>query len=279
MRIVELLALRDDPEVVNAHLAFQLNAGVDAILVADAPTADEVADVLEPYARSGVVRLVASNAPDSALVAAAEQGADWVLETGVDCFWWPRGESLTDVLAVIPARYTVVQALVRPLSSREHKGESFWEQLTTRPYALGGASAELRPIRRVAPPSTDLERTVVPLRAWYPVEVFDCSPRGLRDDGLAAGSLVEDTRLRDALRALLRDGATVPRPYGERVPLPTPDIVDDAAYAVECAAVGEVDLPRLEREVAQLEDRVAWLEQRFWPRVWRRLSRLGRPRS
>ena len=43
-----------------------------------------------------------------------------------------------------------------------------------------------------------------------------------------------------------------------------PDVVDDAAYAVECAAVGEVDFPA-RGEVAELEQRVAWLEERLWP--------------
>jgi len=59
----------------------------------------------------------------------------------------------------------------------------------------------------------------------------------------------------------------------------TPDVVDDAAYAVECAAVGEVDLPRLEQYVSELEQRVGWLEQRFWPRFLRTAARLvGRGR-
>jgi hypothetical protein len=59
----------------------------------------------------------------------------------------------------------------------------------------------------------------------------------------------------------------------------TPDIVDDAAYAVECAAVGEVDLPRLEEYVTELEQRVGWLEQRFWPRLLRSASRRVNRRS
>ena len=94
----------------------------------------------------------------------------------------------------------------------------------------------------------------MPLRAWYPLEVLT----------LVAGNggAVEDTRLREALAG---------RPVFR-----TPDIVDDAAYAVECADVGEVDLPRLEAYVAELEQRIAFLEERFWPRVLRRLSRIGR---
>ena len=288
MKLVEALVLRDDPEVVDAHLAFQLNAGVDLVLVAGDPSSEAVADVLEPYVRSGRVRPVRADADGLTRAALVEHGADWVLATTADCFWWPRGEGLKDVLDVIPARYTVVQALVRPLRPRAGASARFWDRLTVRPYALDASTAELRPLIRAQPHTTRLsaaaiERQAVPLRAWYPVEIFDCSRgdelgEGEIVEGLADGTLVEDTRLRDMLERLLGSREASARPEGARLPFPIPGIVDDAAYAVECAAVGEVDLPRLEREVAELEHRIAWLEQRFWPRVWRRLSRLGRSR-
>ena len=92
---------------------------------------------------------------------------------------------------------------------------------------------------------------------------------------------------RDGLKALLDEAArlgagsplAVLKKFGDvqspgLLSFPTPDIVDDAAYAVECAAVGEVDLPRLEQYIAELEQRIGWLEQRFWPRVLRAGSRL-----
>ena len=107
----------------------------------------------------------------------------------------------------------------------------------------------------------------VPLRAWYPLEVFRYPPgatdRARIDAGLADGSLAVDTRLRDALA----DGTTS---------FPVPSIVDDSSYAVECAAVGEVDLVRLDRQIRDLELRIAGLEARFWPRVRRRLRRIAR---
>ena len=107
----------------------------------------------------------------------------------------------------------------------------------------------------------------VPLRAWYPLEVFRYPPgatdRARIDAGLADGSLAVDTRLRDALA----DGITS---------FPVPSIVDDSSYAVECAAVGEVDLVRLDRQIRDLELRIAELEARFWPRVRQRLRRIAR---
>ena len=33
-------------------------------------------------------------------LAATELGADWVIHSDADEFWWPRGESLKDVLDV-----------------------------------------------------------------------------------------------------------------------------------------------------------------------------------
>jgi hypothetical protein len=80
--------------------------------------------------------------------------------------------------------------------------------------------------------------------------------------------LVTDTRARDVLAALAADA--------DPPPFRPPDLVDDAAYAVECAAIGEVDLPRLERYVGELEGRVAWLEQRLWPQLLRRVTALIR---
>jgi hypothetical protein len=117
------------------------------------------------------------------------------------------------------------------------------------------------------------------LRAWYPIEVFEFPIHdGEHVDRVeSADSLVTDTRLRDALRVLGGPGAfAFPREEERVLSFRTPDVVDDAAYAVECAAVGEVDLPRLETYITELEQRVDWLEQRFWPRVLRLASRLVR---
>jgi hypothetical protein len=173
-----------------------------------------------------------------------DDDADWIIDAKAGEFWWPRAESLKDVLAPIPPRYTIVQALVR-----EFDVDAAHRQSVGQMKAAGRTL--LRPLRR-----RGHEERPVPLRAWYPVEVLTV---GAVDSGSIA-----DSRLRDALA-------------GEAV-FRTPDIVDDAAYAVECAEVGEVDLPRLEAYVAELEQRVAFLEQRFWPRMLRAASTVIRRR-
>jgi hypothetical protein len=298
------IAVSDAAETLDAHLAFHLNAGVDFVL-ASASGAHDASDVLDRYERAGLLRRIdATGEPSdvhSARLAVAEHGADWVIPSRADEFWWPRGESLSDVLAVIPPRYGVVQGLVRTFAGRR-EGSFFAEEMTARTTLLtaGGEVVEppermLRPVYRAAP-DLDVEwgdptsgGRWVPLRAWYPLEVFRF-PAGSGDaEGSSIGELVAsrgfvmDTRLRDALRRLRNSSAdsgtggfALPGQRASRTTFPVPTIVDDASYAVECAAVGEVDLVRLDRHIRELEHRIAVLESRLWPRVRRTLRRLAR---
>ena len=55
---------------------------------------------------------------------------------------------------------------------------------------------------------------------------------------------MSDTRLVDALARLQCTG---------ELSIPVPDIVDDAAYAVECAALGEADFGPIEAHIEDLE--------------------------
>jgi hypothetical protein len=301
VKLVQTLVVRDEADVVDAQVAYHLNAGVDFVIAADHESRDATTEILAGYEREGYVRLlrVAGEMRESewrtrmARLAATEHGADWVINSDAEEFWWPRAESLKDVLAPIPPRYTVVQALRRELVSRPVSDVSFFaDGLTARRSAQVGrpGRAALLPVHRADPSVVVAEdRTVilerlVPLRAWYPIEVFDVpvGEAAPADDSPGA-ALVEDARLRDALRAL-REAASatvssrtfaLPDDEATHLSFRTPDIVEDAAYAVECAAVGEVDLPRLEQYIEELEQRVAWLEQRLWPRLLRRVARLA----
>ncbi|MGE5691676.1 MAG: hypothetical protein ACM33B_14070, partial [Pseudomonadota bacterium] len=295
-----LVVAGDDVDVRGDHLAFHLAAGVDLVLVSGATQgaaealADDRVRVVPETSRTALAR-----------AAATEHGADWLLDADPDEFWWPRSESLKDALAPMPARYGVVQGLVRTFPPQPGDGAAL-ERMTRRPSLEPPAVAEpirwaLRPVYRADPELVvgETPRGRVPLRAWYPFEVLRfplrdaaqaerrlarAEPRSeleqeaaaARTEGRLADAfstlgrgrpLVEDVRVRDALAAI-RAGAAPP--------FRAPDVVDDAAYAVECAAVGEVDLPKLERYVAELEQRIAVLEQRFWPRVQRRLARAVR---
>jgi hypothetical protein len=291
MKLVMTLAASADEEVLDAQLAFHLNAGVDVVIAAVDPSQAATTDVLEPYERQGYVHRLFEPGPEvrtrMARLAATEHGAEWVINCDSAEFWWPRGESLKEVLAPIPQRYTVVQGLRRLFLPRP--GGGFFAERMTERRSIEDAvravnaspAALLRPLHRaddsmvVAPDGAVTLKRNVPMRAWYPIEVFDFASRGGDD---RADPPVVDTRLRDALRVLRDDASTdafaLPADGAGRITFRTPDIVDDAAYAVECAEVGEVDLAKVERYVTQLEERVARLEARLGPRVLRKLSSL-----
>jgi hypothetical protein len=346
MRLVQTLVVRDDVDVAAAQIAFHLHAGVDLVLVADA-SSDGTSEVLEGFVREGVLERSpvsgewreAAWRAEAAERAAVELGADWVLDADADEFWLPRGESLKDVLATIPERYSVVQALVRLFLPRPEDARPFAERMSVRRSVydaqddgIDSVAQALRPLFRVGRNGVGRADGIgdvqVPLRAWYPIEVLRFPLRGLTQAqrrlaaapaeapaswsglelaaldahrrgeleswyaahlvdehaetrGVAEGSLVADNRLRDALASIARDGAEAERPYAPpsetaRIALRAPDIVDDAAYAGECAAVHEVDYEGLERHITDLERRIATLEQRLWPRLVGKLSRAAR---
>jgi hypothetical protein len=88
------------------------------------------------------------------------------------------------------------------------------------------------------------------------------------DTAVERGLLTEDTRVRDALRALATPGR------GPRFPRPSP--VDDAAFAADAAVLGEADVVRVRRRLDELEERIALLESRPGSRAERRLRGLAR---
>ena len=82
---------------------------------------------------------------------------------------------------------------------------------------------------------------------------------GVLERGLEEGSLVVDTRLREALRALgaRGDGRPPYRPAeGRDLGFAPPDPADAARYAVEAAVLVEADVVRLERRLDELASRL-----------------------
>jgi Glycosyl transferase family 2 len=357
MKLVMTLLVRDEADIVDAHLAFHLNAGVDHVIATDHRSQDGTTEILERYEREGLLHLIREQDVEyreidwrtrMARLAASELGADWVINSDADEFWWPRGAGLQEVLTSIPPRYGIVRAFWRPFVPRPDDGAFFAERMTVRlspEAAINDPTSQFRPNSKVihrARPGVTVGRGnhgldgvfLQPLRGWYPIELFhfpfrslaqveqkasiyrasegtrlheahrvlhDALQGGSLDDGyralvvddaalergLAEGSLVVDTRLRDALRALA-DGEPVPSgaefapPRGDapRPRFSRPSVVDDAAYAVEAAVLGEADSVRLQRRLDELEGRLSRLERSPWHRALGRATRaLRSPRS
>ena len=87
------------------------------------------------------------------------------------------------------------------------------------------------------------------------------------EHGVQDGTLVIDTRLRDALRAIRA---------GKPLTFPAPTLADDAAYAVEAAALTEAYAVRAQRQLDGIERRLGTVEQRLPRRAYRKLERTAR---
>jgi hypothetical protein len=339
MKVVMTLLVRDEADVVRQHLLFHLNAGVDFVIATDNGSVDGTSEVLAELERAGVVRVLREPVGEfrqrewqtrMARLAATEHGADWVVNSDADEFWWPRGGDLREVLAAVPARYGIVGSLVRHFVPVADDGRPFEERMTLRLAAqapVNDPASPWRPYRKIvhrADPDALViegghelrETTLAPLRGWYPIEClhfplrspaqverkgaawgaavekfFEGSGRARApgaayhaiqhraaeageigayyaslaldpDDvqrGLADGLLVEDTRIRDALRALSAEGG-VPRRNASPLAFSTPSTLETVSFAIDAAVLGEADVIRTQRWLDDLERRVAALE-------------------
>jgi len=126
-----------------------------------------------------------------ARLAATEFGADWVINSDADEFWWPRGGTLKDVLGQIPARFGVVRGCWRHFVPRPGGDEPFSERMIYRlctPAFPGDKRTVYHAHQKVAHravPDVVVETGnhnafgpgLEPLRGWYPLEILHYSIR------------------------------------------------------------------------------------------------------
>jgi hypothetical protein len=195
MKLVLTVLARDEADVIEAQVAFHLNAGVDFVIATDNNSHDGTTEILQTYAREGVLHLIREPAEGlrqgewvtrMARLAATDFGADWVINTDADEFWWPRGGSLKEVLAAVPDRYGIVQAFWRSFVPRPDDGAFFVERMTARlsqHAPINDPTSFYRPVVKVAhrgDPHVNVGRgnhaladsPLVTLRAWHPIEVL-----------------------------------------------------------------------------------------------------------
>jgi Glycosyl transferase family 2 len=327
MKVVLTLLVRDEADIVDAHLAFHLAAGVDFVIATDHRSGDGTSEILDRYVSEGVLRVIREESQVArqaewqtrmARLAATEHSADWVIPSDADEFWWPRAGSIPEALASVPVEHGVARALTRnfvpPYDDRGWFGDRMTLRLAT-PAPINDPGTPYRPVVKVA--HRGHPRALVaggghqvfglpwPLFTdWHPLEVLHFPlrsreqyarkyektwtgwPENLRGDlararevaeqgrpeamwarvalsdleirqGLAAGSLVRDTRLRDALGPHLREQS----PEITRRTLPTPAPEEETRHAVEAAVFDEAEVVRAQRWVDELTERVARLEK------------------
>jgi hypothetical protein len=194
------LLVRDEADIVDAQIAYHLSAGVDFVIATDNHSQDGTTEILEGYERAGVLRLLREPGDDlrqsewvshMARVAATEHGADWVINSDADEFWWPRGGGLKEVLAAVPGRYGVVRGAWRHFVPLPDDDRDFAERMIVRlrtPAGPGDKETIFHAHQKVAHRATS--DVVVdngnhnasgpgldPLRGWYPLEILHFSFR------------------------------------------------------------------------------------------------------
>jgi hypothetical protein len=337
MKLVLTVLARDEADIIDAQVAFHLNAGVDFVIATDNASEDGTTEILESYARQGCLHLIREPAEGlrqgewvtrMARLAAREFGADWVINSDADEFWWPRGASLKGVLEAVPEEYGVVNAFWRSFVPRPDDGAFFAERMTARlssPAPINDPRSFYRPVTKIAHRADsevivgrgnhDLVRSDLrTLPTWHPLEVlhfpqrsraqwarkvelqgdaftkhiartgtgyhltsYEALRQGRIDEqydsmviddvdlerGLEEETLVVDTRLRDALRTLRRDGAgrfALPSELGTPFSFPRPSLSEEAEFAAEAAALDESYVVRMQRRLDGLEQRLESLE-------------------
>ena len=251
-------------DTLEAHVDFHLGAGVDAIFIA--ASHDDVPDRL---ARRADVQVV-ENETDELAQVAAEAGADWVIESDVNEFWWPRGGTLKELLELVAPTFGSVQALPRHFVSVTQNMEPFSERMIHR---LVHSRPERRYVCRTGLDGGRLDA----VRAWFPIEVLrfpvNDGPGDVYDEhalrrGVEQGILSVDTRVRDALRALAE---------GRSPEFARTDLVEEAQFAADLAALGEADIAQARDRMDELDARLSALESSFAEVVKRKLRALKRP--
>ena len=199
MKLVMTLLVRDEADVVDAQIAYHLDAGVDFVVATDNRSQDGTTEILERYERDGVLHLIREPGDDlrqsewvtrMARLAATDFGADWILNADADEFWHPRGGSFEELFAAVPERFGAVRGAWRTFVPRPDDGRFFAERMTARlctpsfhPHPLSthfkSAHRARADVRIGRGNHEALAEHLVALRGWYPIEILHFPVRSL----------------------------------------------------------------------------------------------------
>ena len=192
MKLVMTLLVRDEADIVDAQVAYHLDAGVDFVVATDNRSEDATTEILERYAREGVLHLIREPGDDlrqsewvtrMARLAATDFSADWIFNADADEFWLGRGANLKEVLGTVPARFGAVRGAWRNFVPRPDDERLFAERMTARlctpsfhPHPLSthfkSAHRAHADVRIGRGNHEALADDLVALRGWYPIEIL-----------------------------------------------------------------------------------------------------------
>ena len=131
MRIVALLGVKDEVELIRASISHLRSIGVDLTIACDAGSTDGTWEVLNALQSQDDLQVVNLSLPPKEsrarkLALAREAGADWVLFLDADEFWLPATGSLKDCRSLADADILIVDRFNVPLTHRgQRRHEDF----------------------------------------------------------------------------------------------------------------------------------------------------------
>lgn len=139
MKLVMTLLVRNEDDILEANLDYHFARGVDFVIATDNNSEDRTPEILERYARRGLVHVIDEPSDDysqrqwvtrMARLAATEFGADWVINNDADEFWWPRGAGFKEIFAAVPPEFGVVVAPRINFVARPGESGAFFDRMT-----------------------------------------------------------------------------------------------------------------------------------------------------
>ena len=154
MKLVMTLLVRDEEDIVRDTLDFHLAQGVDRVIVTDNGSEDGTLAALREYEDRGVAEVLLEPTDDYSqgrwvtrmARLAAREGADWVINSDADEFWWPRTGTLKSTFEALGREVGLVVAHRVNFVPRPEDGRPFWERMTLR------ERVSLNPLGKPLPP-------------------------------------------------------------------------------------------------------------------------------
>ena len=141
MKIVMTIAVRNEADIIEENFRYHLGAGVDFVIATDHRSEDGTTEILERYEGDGLLHLTRETGEAflqtewvtrMARLAATRFGADWVINTDADEFWWPHRGTLRDVFAAAPPGYGALRGIWRHFVLRPDDDGPFYERMIVR---------------------------------------------------------------------------------------------------------------------------------------------------
>lgn len=143
MKLVMTLLVRDEDDILREHLEFHYGQGVDFVIATDNRSQDGSLDILREYQSAGRLHLISENSDNydqsawvtrMARLAYTEFGADWVINSDADEFWWPDEGTLHDVFARLAEECKLVGFVRHNFVSLETDSQEapFWLRMIYR---------------------------------------------------------------------------------------------------------------------------------------------------